>query len=92
MGAPEATLAVWINIKVISDTSSLHFPVYLSTVQLRGYMRRCHQKLCDNLDMALKPNNIELLRVTTATLVHYLAKASWREDVVTGRASSCLAE
>ena len=78
-------------IKVLNNKPSLRFPLYLPTVQMRGYMRRCHQKLCDNLEMALKPSNIELLRVTTTTLVHYLAKASWREDVVTGRAS-CLAE
>ena len=57
---------------------------------MRGYMRRCHLKLCDNLEMALKPNNIELLRVTTATLVHYLVDASWTTDDVTSRVCSCL--
>ncbi|KAK2191369.1 hypothetical protein NP493_53g05008 [Ridgeia piscesae] len=57
--------------------------VLTDTVQMRGYMRRCHQKLCDNLEMALKPSNIELLRVTTTTLVRYLAEVSWRENVVT---------
>ena len=53
-------------------------------------MRRCHRKLCDNLEMALKPDNVELMRVTTATLVHYLVEATWITDDVSSRVCSSL--
>ena len=43
------------------------------TANLRGYMEKCDLHLCDDLTAALKPNNIEFLRITTTSIVHYLA-------------------
>ena len=36
-------------------------------------MKKCDLHLCDDLTAALKPNNIEFLRITTTSIVHYLA-------------------
>ncbi|KAI0222530.1 hypothetical protein LSAT2_026233 [Lamellibrachia satsuma] len=55
-------------------SESFNIVALTDTANLRGYMRKCDLRSCDNLTMALTPNNIEFLRITTTTLVHYLAE------------------
>ncbi|KAI0222528.1 hypothetical protein LSAT2_026231 [Lamellibrachia satsuma] len=66
-------LALWHSLSNYTS-ESFNVVALTDTANLRGYMRKCDLRPCDNLTMALTPNNIEFLRITTTTLVQYLAE------------------